>query len=421
MSSDESILTHPLSRLIYYLLLSTIPFYYWRQAFPVVPFDWFLAFILMIIILIHLVITKRLPEAFFNNLNIWFILFFLINLISSLFSEYRDFALSELFVLFQGYVFIIINLFFLDRKSLAGGLPMALGLSIGLNSLIASLGYFFGMTYMNTWEGHFRTLGVTLGSNTLSLMCVFIIPILVYAMINAKSAGSFFSYMFLVFINVCGLVSSESRGGFLHLLIISMMMVFFNRQRFQPRFFGIAISFLAFAVLVVGVAIPDSYFERQKTLLSEEQDTSFRRRAAYIKVGLDSFMENPIFGKGTGTFPKIWVKSKEVLYFKITERPTHNTYLDVLVSTGIIGLLIFLGLMFQVFKDISRSIQLFDIMGDDEYKTISISYMLAFLITCSYGLIKNLLDFKLFILVISLSQVIYLLSMREKGKSYELD
>lgn len=421
MSSDDSILTHPLSQAIYYLLLSTIPFYYWRQAFPVVPFDWVLAFILMIIILIHLVITKRLPEAFFNHLNIWFVLFFLINLLSSLFSEYRNFALSELFVLFQGYVFIVINLFFLDGKGLAGRLPMALGLSIGLNSLIAGLGYFFGVTYMNTWEGQFRTLGVTLGSNTLSLMCVFVIPILVYSMINAKSAGSFFTYMFLVFINICGLVSSESRGGFLHLIIISMMMIFFNRQRFQPRFFGIAISFLAFAVLVVGVAIPDSYFERQKTLLADEQDVSLRRRTAYIKVGLDSFMENPIFGTGTGTFPKIWVKSKEVLYFKITERPTHNTYLDVLVSTGIIGLLIFIGLLFQVFKDISRSIRIFDIIGDNEFKTIGISYMLAFLVTCSYGLIKNLLDFKLFILIISLSQVIYLISVREKGKPYELD
>jgi len=421
MSSDDSILSHPLSQTIYYLLLSTIPFYRWRQAFPGIPFDWVLAIILLIIIFIHLVSTKRLPEVFFNHLNIWFILFFLINLISSLFSEYRDVSLIQLIVLAQGYGFIVINLFFLNEAVIARRLPLVLGLSIGLNSLIAGLGYFFGMEFLNTYDGLFLTIGATSGSNSLALMCVFVIPLLVYAMLNAESAGPFFLYMILIFINLCGIISSESRGGFLHLMVVTMLILFFNRQRFQPRFFGIAISFMAFGFLIVGTAIPDSYFERQKTLVSGEQDVSLRRRAAYIKVGLKSFMENPFFGTGTGSFPKIWVKSKETLYFKIEERPSHNVYLQVLVDTGLIGLFIYLGMLTQAFKDILKSIQNFDFREDNQFKSIGITYMISLLVLVSYGLIKNILDEKLFILILSISQIIYFISESKKGKAYGLD
>jgi O-antigen ligase len=421
MSSDTSILTHPLSQAIYYLLLSTIPFYYWRQAFPGIPFDWLLAIILFIIIFVHMISIKRLPDVFFNNLNIWFSLFFLVNIVSSLFSEFRGHALTELLVIFQAYLYVVINLFFLNEEGIADKLPLVLGLSIGLNSLIASLGYFFGIEFMNTWEGVFLTIGVTRGSNTLALMCVFVIPLLVHKMLNAQSTGFFFLYAGLVFINICGIISSESRGGFLHLIIVTMMLLFFNRQLFQPRFLGIAISLLAFGIVIVGTAIPDDYFERQKSLVAEEKDTSLRRRAAYIRVGMQSFVENPFIGTGTGTFPKIWVQSRETLYFKMIEKPSHNVYLQVLVETGLIGLLLFLGILSQAFRDIFNSLRRFHLNGNERLKAMGNAYMISFMMICSYGLIKNLLDFKLFILILSLSQIIHLISQQNKEELYELD
>jgi putative inorganic carbon (hco3(-)) transporter len=421
MSSDTSILTHPLSQTIYYLLLSTIPFYYWRQAFPGIPFDWLLAIILFIIIFVHMVSTKRLPDIFFNNLNIWFSLFFLVNIVSSLFSEFRDHALTELLVIFQAYLYVVINLFFLNEEGISNKLPLVLGLSIGLNSLIASLGYFFGMEYMNTWDGVVLTTGVTRGANTLALMCVFVIPLLVHKMLKARSTGAFFLYAGLVFINICGIISSESRGGFLHLIIVTMLILFFNRHLFQPRFLGIAISLLAFGVVIVGTAIPDDYFERQKTLVAEEKDNSLRRRAAYIRVGMRSFVENPFIGTGTGTFPKIWVESNETLYFKMEERPSHNVYLQVLVESGLIGLLLFLGMLSQAFRDILHSLRRFDLNGNERLKAMGNAYMISFLVICSYGLIKNLLDFKLFILILSVSQIIYLISQKNQKVFYELD
>jgi O-antigen ligase len=422
MSSDTSILTHPLSQAIYYLLLSTIPFYQWRQAFPGIPFDWVVAIVLLIIIFIHLVSTKRLPEIFFNNLNIWFALFFLVNIISSLFSEFRDTSLVALLVLVQAYGFVVINLFFLNEKVIVHRLPLVLGLSIGLNSLIASLGYFFGMEFLNTYDDMFFTIGATSGANALSIMCVFVIPISVYAMANAESPGGFFLHAGLIFINVCGIISSESRGGFLHLFIVLILLLVVNRHRFQPKFLGITISFLALGIFVFVTAIPDEYFQRQKTLLAEpeEQDTSLRRRAAYLRVGLRSFMEHPILGAGTGSFPKIWVQSRETLYFGMEERPSHNVYIQILVDTGLIGILLYFGLLSQVFKDLNKSTNRFDTNGDALLKSIGLTYTICFIVICSYGLIRNTIDDKLFILSLSVSQVLFFISNQKDG-SYDLD
>jgi O-antigen ligase len=191
-------------------------------------------------------------------------------------------------------------------------------------------------------------------------------------------------------------------------------LLFLNRHRFQPKFFGIAISLLALIIVIGGIAIPDDYFERQSLLVAEEKDTSLLRRAAYIRVAIDSFFENPILGTGTGTFPKIWIQSREAMFFRMVERPTHNVYLQVLVDTGLIGFLIYLGLLFQVFKDILRSIQNYALKGIQRLEEIGISYLICFLVVSSYGLIRNTLDDKLFLLIISLSQVFYFISNSEQ-------
>lgn len=302
----------------------------------------------------------------------------------------------------------------MTEKAVLKQLPLVLGLSIGLNSLIASLGYFFGMEFLNTYDGEFLTIGATVGANGLATMCVFIIPILFNKLMYEKKPGLFFLYLALILVNVSGIISSQSRGGFLHLILITLLIVIFNRHRFQPRFLGIVVSGIAFGLVIVGTVIPDSYFDRQRSLLAEEKDLSLRRRTAYVRVGMQSFFENPILGTGTGSFPKIWVDSREAIFFKMEERPSHNVYLQVLVDTGLIGLLIYFGLLLQVFRDILRSFQQYELIGNNEMKALGLAYLTSFLVICSYGLIRNILDDKLFILIISISQVFFLMSL-EKG------
>lgn len=417
MSSDSTIFTHPLSQFFYYSVLCTIPFYYWRQITPFLPVDWYITGILGIVVFIYLVNQKHMPALFFNNLNKWFLFFFFINIVSTFFSPYQSASVSGLIILVQVYVFIFLNLTFLTEKGLVNILPFVLAASVGFNGLIASLDYFLGIKLFYVSESA-RSYGVTTGANNLSLMSVFVLPLLMNKLLNAKSPVGFFGSLLLILLNIAGLISSESRGGFLIFFVMTTMVLYINRNRFQPRFFGLAISIIGLCMLLVATAIPDAYFKRQQSLLSTEQDTSIQRRTAYIKVGIESFLNHPILGTGTFTFPQVWLDSRETMFFKMTERGAHNTYLDTLVGMGLIGLFVFLCILVRVFRDFITAIQNFDLVNDHVMKEMASAYMVSFLTVLAYCLLKTLIDHKFFILSVSISQVLYFISKNKKERLY---
>lgn len=425
MSSESTILAHPVSQFFYYAVLSTIPYYYWRQSTPVIPADWYLTIVLVLIVLLYLVSRKNLPPMVFNNLNSWLLLFLFVNIISNLMSPYQGDAFSGMVVLGQIYVFIFLNLVFLTEKGLSTTLPLVLGLSVGFNGLIAGLEYFFGIRLFTVGDvatGYEvvagKSYGVSIGANNVALMSIFVIPPMVYKIFHAQSPTRLLGWLALILLNITGLISSESRAGFLIFLITLIMVLFANKDRFQPRFLGLAISFVGLCFLLVATAIPDSYFARQQTLLAEEPDVSLQRRQAYIRVGLESFFDRPILGTGTFTFPTVWVNSTEARFFKMTERGAHNTYLDTLVGVGIIGLLVLFGLFFRVFRDFLTAIKNFDLIRDDHMKELTKAYLISFLAVVFYCLFKTLLDHKFLILILSISQVIFFISEKKKEQQY---
>lgn len=417
MSSDESILTHPVSQVLYYFLLSTIPFYIWRQVTPVIPVDWYITIALGGIVSVYLITRKEIPAAFFNNLNKWLILFFIVNFISSLLSPYPGTSQSGMITLFQIYVFIFLNIAFLTEKGIFTILPVVLAVSSGMNGMFAGLDYFFGVTPFYEKEV-VRAFGLTLGANNLSFMSLFAIPPITNKLFNTESPRLFFFYGILILFNIAGLVSSESRGGFLVLCIMVIMILIINRHRFQPRFFGLIISVSALFMVLIMVAVPKSYFERQQSLLSENKDASIQRRTAYITVAMQSFWENPVLGTGTSTFPQVWLNSRQTLFFEIDDRGVHNTYLDVLVGSGLIGLTLFFGLLFQVLRNFIIGMQNFDLTGDIEKKEMVNSFFVSFLTVMVYCLLKTLMDHKYFILSLALSQLIFFISEKEKKRMY---
>jgi O-antigen ligase len=417
MSSENSILTHPVSQFFYYAVLSTIPYFYWRQVTPFIPVDWYLALITSAIVVIYLITSKKLPPFFYNNLNKWLILFLLVNILATFFSPYQEAAFSGMIVLFQIYFFIYLNLVFLTKYGLQTILPLVLGISVGFNGLIAGLDYFIGIQLFVAGEtGGVRAYGLTSGANNMAVWSIMAIPPLIYKFMNATSSGRFFGWLSLSLLAIVGLISSESRAGFLVFLIMLMMVLYMNRGLFQPRFLGLAISGVGLCFLMVAVAIPDDYFERQKTLLAEDQnqDASLQRRKAYVRVGLASFFENPILGTGTFTFPQVWVNSIESRFFKMTERGAHNTYLDIMVGLGVVGLLVLLGLFFRIFKDFMNALSNFEMIGDEPLHGITQAYLVSFVCLVVYCLFKTMLDNKMFILLISISQVVYILSSEKK-------
>ncbi|MFW6367401.1 MAG: O-antigen ligase family protein, partial [bacterium] len=206
-------------------------------------------------------------------------------------------------------------------------------------------------------------------------------------------------------INILGIISTESRAGFLNMMLILALSLYTERHRFHPRFLGIVMAGAGIIVMVAILAVPEQYIARQSTILEGTQaDVSTQRRAAYIDVGIRSFLHHPIIGTGTQTFSQVWVNSQEALRFKREERGAHNTYIEVVVGSGLLGLAFFGMLLLQCLMNYTKAVHLYREADDAENMSLAKAYRLSFVSVLISFLFKSGLDHKMFLLAIPLSQ-----------------
>ena len=82
--------------------------------------------------------------------------------------------------------------------------------------------------------------------------------------------------------------------------------------------------------------------------------SSIAMRLEYWKVGWRIFIEAPFLGVGTGDIKKEYQEAYQTSNSKLKlqyQRRSHNQYLSILISLGIIGLILFLiSILYPVFK-----------------------------------------------------------------------
>ena len=253
-SNSSSILTHPFLLLLYYLTIFAIPYFRWRSLsaqYPFLKIDWLLVMGIAIILIPYYLLQKRFPENLGSNLWPWLLLFFVINLISTCYSPYPAAALDGLRLLILCYMFIGLNLMFISEKGFCKILPHVLFWSVSIGAFLATIGYFFliPMFYVGLGK-ELRGAGPTIGANNLALMSIFILPLLVHWVFYGENPLSRFFAFILISVNLLGIVSSFSRGGFLNVVLISMLILFEQRHRFNARHLGIIL-------VPVGIFPPD--------------------------------------------------------------------------------------------------------------------------------------------------------------------
>jgi len=422
LTGEHPLHTHALPQLLFYMAVFTIPYYQWRHLVEGIPFmkiDWLLVMALTAIIIPNIFSRKSTPDSLKSNLWPWLGVFLLINVISSLLSSYTGHCFKNLFnPLLVGYAFIALNMIMISRKGFERYLPMVLAWSIGINAFLGFLGYFFGFTPFGGERGR----GLTIGANNMALMSIFTIPLLVHWIFHAKTRVRASVGGILLIVNILGVISSESRGGFLSLTIVVLLILFELRHRFHPKYLGIAIALTGAVLIAIISFVPKDYIQRQTTIGSigeREAGKSIQRREAYLLVAWDAFTDRPLLGSGTSAFPKIWVQSEQTRRFDMVERPAHNTYAEVLVGTGAVGFFLFMMLLWTAFDNFSKAKEIFRKAGSESMSSLTSAYQLSFLAVCIYFMFKSGLGHKLFLLSLPISQVALTLARKESSLNKE--
>ena len=189
-----------------------------------------------------------------------------------------------------------------------------------------------------------------------------------------------------------------------------------HRGRIKPKNLGLILASAVIALAIASAVVPDSFWRRQKSIIAE-QDRAIIRRASYILASWRFIKEDPFLGSGPGTFRDKYSRSsyaqKLVSQKKDKRRFAHNTYLEVLIGTGLIGFGLFLGLLLQGLKNFSKAKKRLMADRQEENAYLVGSYRLAYISLMVYLTMFSEPYHKYLLLSLPLSQVALNLSKKK--------
>ncbi len=373
----------------FYLLIFLIPFQEYTafaEAYRFLTITKLLGILLFGVAAFAVLIHKRDLSRFSSNLWPALLIFFSVNLISTMLSDYPTTSIDFLRRLAIQYSFFALVLYFIGKRELSRGLPVVMIAGISISSALSVVGYFFDIPYfaMNIEsETIKRAVGATNDPNYFSMMLVFSFPLLThgYFLFRNKLARTLLGG--LVLLNLTAVVLTFSRSGGLVLAIVLVLLGLEFGRRFRPIYLGFVGVFLLLALVGAAVLVPASYWERQKSVTNVEEERSLGRRMSYLDVAGPLFLANPILGSGPGTFRDHYEISRQAMEFsregKTDRRAAHNAYLEVAVGTGLLGLIPFLLLIFVALRNFSRANHNFLAQNSFDMATLVRCYRICFI------------------------------------------
>lgn len=204
----------------------------------------------------------------------------------------------------------------------------------------------------------YRIAGNIGDPNPYGQIIIVIIPICLHQMRISKSllvkslAGWGFGVTLLT------VILTFSRGAFLSLVAMFLVMAILNPPKPSTIIMGIFIFFL------ISPVMPAEYMERMTSLFdifsgpktSGVEDGSFNDRASHIYVGIEMFIDHPILGAGFGHFGYHYQEYSRVIGINRSRegRSAHNRWLEVTAEQGLVGLATYLTLLGAMYKSLTN-------------------------------------------------------------------
>ena len=138
------------------------------------------------------------------------------------------------------------------------------------------------------------------------------------------------------------IVLTGSRGAF---LASTVPLILFPAYlgRLRPAWRNAGGLLLAATAVIATTVLPDSLWERVRSIPAEMIEGTLTKRTYIWQAGLDVYRDHSFIGVGAGAFEASVYKSLDIAYV------AHNSYLSVLVELGIVGILLFGALLIGLF------------------------------------------------------------------------
>lgn len=321
------------------------------------PFLPTMAVLLLVLLSLGSLFLKAiLDENFrfkYSKVNIFILLFILVYFFSAITSlstaENRNiFLLTASFILFY---FVVINT--VDTEKKIKGLLYIFIVSATFASIYGLYQYMFGELYSQAWldKSMFEDIKMRVYStfenpNVFGEYLLLVIPVIVGLLFTEKGWKKKIFLLGILGINSIALILTFSRGCWLGILFsVAILAIVIDR-----RFILLGIALLLMAPFI----LPESIINRF-TSIGNMEDTSTSYRVS-IWMGTIAMLKDYWFsgiGLGITSFNKVY---PIYAYSGTTAQHSHNLYLQLVVENGIMGLIMFIGIMYYFYKETIISI-----------------------------------------------------------------
>ncbi len=215
----------------------------------------------------------------------------------------------------------------------------------------------FGKSIDNTVQG-FRLWGSIGDSNFYAQIMLALVPIAVERFMHEKKQILRLLAGWGAFVCVLTVYYTFSRGGFLALLVVIMLI--FLRQPSKPY---VGLVMFAVLALVAYQFLPAQYTARITSLfqlipgvnVSAKKDASLTGRASANIIGWNMFSDHPVLGVGVGNYNANFTYYARELGLSHEAGAAHNLYLEIAAERGILGLLAFSAIIYSTFRVLSNT------------------------------------------------------------------
>lgn len=371
----------------------------------------------IVIVTLSVILTrKKWPDTVRSNL--WPALFALLIVcsLSMLFSEFMLTVFGNVRKLFVAMLFFSLTLVFVDSEKIFRTiLPKVIVFSAALGAALSILGSIFKISWLVMTvdpdsEAITRATGASTDPNMFSLMILFSIPLVVNLVFGAKAWKKRLFWGVIFLMEIVTVILTYSRSTALVMCFLLLVLGLRYRRQLKSRYVGLIATGCLVGLIAMVVLVPSSYWERHKQALGH-QDTSVQRRLSYLSVGRDEFLKSPLLGSGLGTFEIAYANSKYAfadpydLWGETARRAAHNTYIEILVGSGLLGLGSFLLIIGLAWRNFRKAAALSRIGGRAELTSVILAYQFAFMAILLYLLSLSSLNHKYLWMSLALSQV----------------
>jgi len=399
----------------WYLLIFLIPSEFLTRMSatqPGITVSKFLGLWIVVVALLMLLMDHWRVQHLKSRLWPFLAVFVLANVFSTLISAHLAIALEHLQQLLVAVVIFALTLLLTGRGGFMRTVPSVLIWGVLLNYVIFLLDFRGGVTMPWVSESPFpqdAKLPAYAMPTGYSVYLVFVFPFLIHRFAFSKGLAKKILYFCLSVLTVSGIMYLGSRAAFLLILFIAAILSFQYLRLLKPRLIGLLLAGVFLSAALVTLFMPEWYVGRQKSMVETETDGSISGRIDFLKSGWDFFKQKPFFGFGPGAFPEEY--SKTLYAAKHGETPlsyrmmAHNTFLEVVVGSGLLGLLSFLALVAIALMNYRTAARNFRCEGHRDQELMTRAYLAVFLANLLYFFFISYLTMKHFWIFLAVSQL----------------